>query len=58
MEPRRGSGAARRDRAEGGGPGDRFELVADFRPSGDQGPAVAALVDGLGNGLAHQTLLG
>ena len=37
---------------------DRFELEADFRPSGDQGPAAAALVDGLGDGLAHQTLLG
>ena len=37
---------------------ERFELEADFRPSGDQGSAVASLVDGLGNGLAHQTLLG
>ena len=37
---------------------DRFELEADFRPSGDQAPAVTALVDGLGSGLAHQTLLG
>ena len=41
-----------------GGHRDRFGLVADFRPSGDQGPAVDALVDGLENGLAHQTLLG
>ena len=55
MEQRGGNGAAYRDRGNGG---DRFELVADFRPSGDQGPAVAALVDGLGSGLAHQTLLG
>ena len=38
--------------------GERFELEAGFRPSGDQGPAAAALVDGLENGLAHQTLLG
>ena len=37
---------------------DRFELEADFGPSGDQAPAVTALVDGLGSGLAHQTLLG
>ena len=35
-----------------------FVLDADFRPSGDQGPAAAALVEGLESGLAHQTLLG
>ena len=52
MEHRDGNGEAHRDR------GDRFVLEADFRPSGDQGLAVTSLVDGLGNGLAHQTLLG
>ena len=52
MDHRGGNAAARRGR------GDRFELEAGFRPSGDQGPAVASLVDGLGSGLAHQTLLG
>jgi excinuclease ABC subunit B len=35
-----------------------FELVADFEPSGDQPAAIAALVDGIENGLAMQTLLG
>ncbi|MCY4453293.1 MAG: excinuclease ABC subunit UvrB [Immundisolibacterales bacterium] len=52
MARRNGNGAPGSDR------GQRFELQAEFRPSGDQGPAVAALVDGLGDGLAHQTLLG
>ncbi|MBT8440927.1 MAG: excinuclease ABC subunit UvrB [Gammaproteobacteria bacterium] len=37
---------------------DRFELVADFQPAGDQPGAIAALVEGLENGLAKQTLLG
>ena len=37
---------------------DRFELVADFRPAGDQPAAIANLVEGLENGLARQTLLG
>jgi excinuclease ABC subunit B len=35
-----------------------FELVADYRPAGDQPEAIAQLVDGLESGLAHQTLLG
>ncbi len=35
-----------------------FELVADYVPAGDQPAAIAALVDGLESGLAHQTLLG
>ena len=52
MEQRNGNEASQRKR------GDRFELEADFRPSSDQGQAVAALVNGLGDGLAHQTLLG
>ncbi len=37
---------------------DRFQLVADFEPAGDQPAAIAALVDGLQSGLARQTLLG
>jgi excinuclease ABC subunit B len=35
-----------------------FELVADYRPAGDQPQAIEQLVDGLESGLAHQTLLG
>ncbi len=35
-----------------------FKVVADYRPAGDQPTAIAGLVDGLGAGLAHQTLLG
>jgi excinuclease ABC subunit B len=37
---------------------DRFELVADFKPAGDQPAAIKNLVEGLENGLAKQTLLG
>ena len=37
---------------------DRFQLVADFKPAGDQPEAIAGLVDGLEAGLARQTLLG
>ena len=37
---------------------DRFELVSDYAPAGDQPAAIAALVDGLESGLARQTLLG
>ena len=37
---------------------DRFQLVADFEPAGDQPAAISALVDGLDSGLARQTLLG
>ena len=33
-------------------------LVSDFRPTGDQPQAIDKLVDGLGRGLRHQTLLG
>jgi excinuclease ABC subunit B len=36
----------------------KFELQAPFTPAGDQPEAIAALVDGIGSGLAHQTLLG
>ena len=35
-----------------------FNVVADYRPAGDQPTAIAELVDGLESGLAHQTLLG
>src|SRR3954465_4877864 len=36
----------------------RFKLVAPFEPTGDQPAAIERLVDGLGRGLRHQTLLG
>ena len=35
-----------------------FKLVSPYLPAGDQPGAIRALVDGLNNGLAHQTLLG
>ena len=35
-----------------------FKLEADFEPAGDQPEAIAKLVEGLNEGLAHQTLLG
>ena len=37
---------------------DRFQLVAPFRPAGDQPEAIEKLVAGFESGLAHQTLLG
>ena len=37
---------------------DAFRLVSEYAPAGDQPKAIAALVDGLRTGLAHQTLLG
>ncbi len=36
----------------------KFELVSKFQPSGDQPAAIDSLVEGLGNGLMYQTLLG
>ncbi len=36
----------------------KFQLVSDFRPTGDQPQAIAALVDGLEKGYGHQVLLG
>ena len=36
----------------------QLELVADYQPAGDQPEAIARLIDGLGDGLARQTLLG
>src|ERR1035438_3005101 len=35
-----------------------FEVVANFAPAGDQPAAIAALTQGLENGLAYQTLEG
>lgn len=35
-----------------------FQLNTKFEPAGDQPEAISALVEGLGDGLAHQTLLG
>ncbi len=37
---------------------EEFRVVADFEPAGDQPAAIAALVDGIEEGLSHQTLLG
>jgi excinuclease ABC subunit B len=36
----------------------RFEVVSEFKPTGDQPTAIAGLVEGIGQGLKHQTLLG
>src|SRR5687767_7334341 len=35
-----------------------FKIVSDLRPTGDQPKAIDALVDGLTQGMHHQTLLG
>ena len=35
-----------------------FEVVSEFDPTGDQPTAIAQLVEGLQDGLQHQTLLG
>ena len=37
---------------------DRFRLVSDFKPSGDQPEAITGLVNGVNWGLREQTLLG
>jgi excinuclease ABC subunit B len=37
---------------------EQFELKTDFNPAGDQPEAILNLVEGLENGLSHQTLLG
>ncbi|GIK88164.1 MAG: UvrABC system protein B [Betaproteobacteria bacterium] len=39
-------------------PGSPYELHQPFPPAGDQPEAIARLVEGLGDGLAFQTLLG
>ncbi len=36
----------------------KFELVSDFQPTGDQPEAINRLIDGLNDGLRYQTLLG
>ncbi len=36
----------------------KFQLETDYEPAGDQPRAIASLIDGIGSGLAHQTLLG
>src|SRR5512136_3122905 len=35
-----------------------FQVVSDFRPTGDQPQAIELLVEGLQKGYQHQTLLG
>jgi excinuclease ABC subunit B len=35
-----------------------FEIVSEFKPTGDQPKAIAELVEGINKGLRHQTLLG
>ena len=35
-----------------------LKLVSPYQPAGDQGPAIEGLVEGLGDGLARQILLG
>ena len=35
-----------------------FHLVTDYKPAGDQPEAIKALIEGLDDGLAYQTLLG
>ena len=37
---------------------NRFELVSNYKPTGDQPQAIEALVNGINNGEKHQTLLG
>ncbi|QDG51494.1 excinuclease ABC subunit UvrB [Persicimonas caeni] len=37
---------------------DRFKLVSEYEPKGDQPNAIAELAGGLNEGLKHQTLLG
>ena len=37
---------------------DLFKIHSEFQPAGDQPQAIAKLVEGINQGLAHQTLLG
>jgi excinuclease ABC subunit B len=37
---------------------DRFDLVSDFTPQGDQAQAIRELADGVAAGLRHQVLMG
>ncbi len=36
----------------------QFQIVSDFQPTGDQPQAVDQVVDGLGRGMVHQSLMG
>ncbi|WP_431161227.1 excinuclease ABC subunit UvrB [Flagellimonas beolgyonensis] len=36
----------------------KFQVVSDFKPTGDQPEAIRQLVEGIGGGVPHQTLLG
>jgi len=38
--------------------GSALQVVADYEPAGDQPAAIQSLVDGIEDGLSHQTLLG
>ncbi|KAF0809870.1 excinuclease ABC subunit B [Alcanivorax sp. S71-1-4] len=40
------------------GKDEGFRLHAAYKPAGDQPAAIAGLVEGIGDGLSHQTLLG
>ena len=44
--------------AAGGDRVDRFQLVSEYRPSGDQPEAITNLANGVNWGLREQTLLG
>jgi len=35
-----------------------FQLISEFKPTGDQPQAISQLVDGMNEGIDHQTLLG
>jgi excinuclease ABC subunit B len=37
---------------------NKFKLISNYKPKGDQPQAIAELVDGLQNGDKYQTLLG
>ena len=37
---------------------DRFQLVSDYQPQGDQPQAIEELTQGILSGVQHQTLLG
>lgn len=37
---------------------DHFELVSEYKPTGDQPQAIDRLVDGLNHGMREQVLLG
>jgi excinuclease ABC subunit B len=59
LPAREGEGGDGEERAPRRGAGDgRFRLVSEFAPEGDQPAAIEALVEGVGRGDRHQTLLG